>query len=431
MTDSTHQDFTVDIINIKNKNDKSLMFEIKGNSDYGFNKSIINAIRRTLLTSIKTIAFDENDIMIEENSGALHNEFLKSRIGLIPLYIDPIDFHKSYLFELIIDKFDTPIVNVTADLFNIYELNKQTKDLIESQSLMGDIPDEENILIKLNKVSKEYYNMDKKLSEKLKKEIFRPFSFNKKDNYFLITELKSTNSEFDNEKINLYASPSIGVSKEHARYNNLSTVVYSFKKDDDSFNKVLKDNLIINKITKKKEIDAYTKTLSLAESERYFHRDKHQEPFWFNFEIVSNHHFTPKEVLIQSIDILHNKFVNFEINLKEMLKQSDITTGKYNINRFKNNETFQVSINNEDDTTGAIIQSHAVNKFINRDSFIQLCGYKKPHPLIDNIVFNIMIKPTDYTETQKVTYITEFLINVIVDIQNILLIIKSKCDSNI
>ena len=45
----------------------------------------------------------------------------------------------------------------------------------------------------------------------------------------------------------------------------------------------------------------------------------------------------------------------------------------------------------EDDTTGNIIQSHMVNKFLNGNSIIQVCGYKKPHPLTDLIIFNIMI----------------------------------------
>ena len=431
MSDSTHQNFTVDITNIKNPNQISLSFEINGNKEYGFNKSIVNGIRRTLLTSIKTIAFNDDDIIIEENTGSLHNEFLKSRIGLIPLYIDPNEFHKSYLFELNVEEFDTPIINITADMFNLYGLNKETIDIIEKQSLMGDIPDEENILLKMNNISKEYYNLDNKLSDKLKKDIFKPFEFNGKDNYSLITELKSTNSDFDYEKIRLYASPSISTSINNARFNNLSTVVYSFKKDDNVFQKVLKDKLQISKITKKKDIDSFSKSLYLSESERYFHKDNNEEPYWFNFEIVSNHHFSPKEVLIQSIDILYDKFINIEDKLRNMLKQSDIGNGKYNIMRLKNDQTFQVSIDNEDDTVGSIIQSHAVNKYINNETFVQLCGYKKPHPLIDNIVFNFMILPTDYTEIQKVTYITEFLINVIIDIQNIIQIIKSQCDSTI
>jgi DNA-directed RNA polymerase subunit L len=433
MSESTYQDFHVDITNIKTTelNNNGLVFEIKGNKEYGLNKSFINGIRRILLTEIKTVAFNDNDIVIEENSGALHNEFLKSRIALIPLYINPIDFHKSYLFELDINEYDEPLINITTDLFNIYELNKTTKDLIEKQSLMADIPDEENILLKLNNVNKEYYDLKNKLSDKKKKDIFRPFSFNKKDNYFLITELKSTNSDMDNEKIKLYCSPSVGISRENARFQNLSTVVYTFKKDKEYFKQVLKDKIEINKIKKKNDIEAFSKSLELSESERYFHKDNNEEPYWFNFEIVSNHIHTPKEVLIQSIDILHDKFINIEDNIKNMLKQSDLTIGKYNIKRFKNDQTYQISIDDEDDTTGSIIQSHAVNKYITNDTFIQICGYKKPHPLIKKIVINFMILPTDYTEQQKIQYICEFLINVIVDIQNIILMIKSKIESSI
>jgi DNA-directed RNA polymerase subunit L len=433
MSESTYQDFNVDILNIKKTelNDNGLIFEIKGTKEYGLNKSFINGIRRILLTEIKTVAFNDNDIVIEKNTGALHNEFLKSRLSLIPLYINPLDFHKSYLFELNIENLDEPIINITANLFNIYELNKTTKDLIEKQSLMTNIPDEENILLKLNNISKEFYNMDVKLSDKKKKEIFKPFTYNKKDNYFLITELKTTNSEKDIEKIILYASPSVGISRDNARFQNLSTVVYSFKKDEDMFKKVLKDKLEINKITKKSDIESFSKSLELSESERYFHKDNIDEPYWYNFEIVSNHFHSPKEVLIQSIDILHNKFINIENNIKNMLKQSDLTIGDYNIKRFKNEQTFQLTLNNEDDTTGSIIQSHAVNKFITNETFIQICGYKKPHPLINKIVINLMVTPNEYTEQQKIQYICEFLINVIVDIQNIILLIKSKVDSSI
>ena len=65
MSDLTHQKFTVDITNIKNPNQKSLLFEINGNKEYCLNKSFVNAIRRTLLKDIKTIAFNDDDIIIE------------------------------------------------------------------------------------------------------------------------------------------------------------------------------------------------------------------------------------------------------------------------------------------------------------------------------------------------------------------------------
>ena len=42
-----------------------LNFEISGNNEYGLNKTIINAIRRTLLTDIDTVAFNPEDIIIQ------------------------------------------------------------------------------------------------------------------------------------------------------------------------------------------------------------------------------------------------------------------------------------------------------------------------------------------------------------------------------
>ena len=124
--------FKVDFINIINENNK-LDLEIYGDKEYGLNKSIINSIRRTLLTSIKTVAFDQNNINIITNTGSLHNEILKSRISLIPLNISPINYHNNYLFSLKVKNTDQLFMNITADMFDIYELNKQTKDIIKKQ----------------------------------------------------------------------------------------------------------------------------------------------------------------------------------------------------------------------------------------------------------------------------------------------------------
>jgi len=78
----------------------TLTFTLSGDEKYGLDKSITNGIRRTLLTDIQSVAFDPDNIKIEKNTGSLHNEFLKHRISLIPLYIDPETYNYSLLFEL-------------------------------------------------------------------------------------------------------------------------------------------------------------------------------------------------------------------------------------------------------------------------------------------------------------------------------------------
>ena len=72
---ATSSDFEVKIIKSKTSDKRSIVFDINGDVNYGLDKSILNGIRRTLLTDIDTIAFNENDIVINKNEGGLHNEF--------------------------------------------------------------------------------------------------------------------------------------------------------------------------------------------------------------------------------------------------------------------------------------------------------------------------------------------------------------------
>ena len=105
-------------------------------SKYGLDKSITNGIRRTLLTDIQSVAFDPDNIKIEKNTGSLHNEFLKHRISLIPLYIDPETYNYSLLFELKVIMNDDTTMNVYNGDFNIYPLKNEYLEKVES----GDIP---------------------------------------------------------------------------------------------------------------------------------------------------------------------------------------------------------------------------------------------------------------------------------------------------
>tara|TARA_A100001015_G_C14587952_1_gene555478 strand:+ start:176 stop:565 length:390 start_codon:yes stop_codon:yes gene_type:complete len=120
-------------INIKDSSNKNhIMFEIQGNKEHGLNRTIINAIRRTLLSSIDTYAFrteyDNSDIVIEKNNTSLHNEFILDRLGMLPLYIDPNlvkNNPRKYLFVLNVKNDNSkPITLITSENFDIYEIKK-------------------------------------------------------------------------------------------------------------------------------------------------------------------------------------------------------------------------------------------------------------------------------------------------------------------
>lgn len=437
---STYQNFKV-IIDKKDvkQNKKTLKFDIKGNKEYGLSKSLINGIRRTLLTEIDTIAFDIKDINIITNNGKLHNEFLKDRISLIPLYINPETYHRNLLFKLHVKVTDKQILNVTADMFDIYPLKEKYELMIEEQA-NKEVSIEDNIYTKIETMSTEFYDIDNPFSNEKKAEIFRPFIFKNNDpSYYLITELRNTNSVEVNEEIELYCCPTIGMSKEHARWNNIPLAVYTFKKDPDLFEKTMIEMMKVEKVKNK---EAYIKEHSISEGERYFHKDNQLEPYWYDFSIQSNHIYTPKELLLISIDKLMYKFNNVEKKLlvlkNKSMKPEDEeeeedmgNDNSYKFTKLKADNAFSLFMTDENDTAGNIIQSHAVDKFITDTSYVSFCGYKKAHPLINEINFSFLVSPSDNNEQQKKIYIISFLINVVKDINQIFNKIKEEVENNI
>ena len=116
---------TVEITNIE-YDKENLSFILSGDKEFGLDKSIANGIRRVLLNDIPTVGFDtdkNNDLIMVTNNTSLHNEMMLHRISLIPLFINPDNFMKNYLFDCNV-KFnsDNPFQFVTTNDINIYPL---------------------------------------------------------------------------------------------------------------------------------------------------------------------------------------------------------------------------------------------------------------------------------------------------------------------
>jgi hypothetical protein len=390
--------FTCDIdVDTDISNNDRLKFQIKGNGTYGFNRTIINAIRRTLLSSIETYAFrttyENPDIVIEKNETSLHNEFILDRIGMIPLYLDPKlvqDNPLKYLFVLNV-KHDTskPTTLITADDFDIYEL----KDSVIKSS------DYKNGMI--TKIDKSNYK-ETTVPESVKKEIFRPY---KNKYYCLLHELKSTNSEDNVQELVLYGSPSVSISKEDARWQGVSCATYSYKIDDTLFDSVLKAKIEQEEIPKEKYED-FKKDLFLKEGQRYFHRDIKSEPYWYNVDIESQHFMSAKELFIRANEIMISSLAAFKSELSRVLDDDDksLIHFKYHNNDEKKSIVnmivempCRIQINyvwhGFDDTLASIIQSHVSSKMINETSPLNLIGYKRTHPLEDKYLFTMSFNP--------------------------------------
>ena len=408
-------------------------FNLSGTETYGLDKSFMNAIRRVLLTDIPTVAFrvDENkekDITINTNSGSIHNEILIQRIGLLPLYINPDNYTKNYLFKLSV-KHDTnkPFKFITAEDFEIYPLLPEILKRIK-ECMKDDINELEKII---NEINYKDYDYSKPLNSSEKEKIFRPFYYekNKSKNYCLLTELKNSNSEQNFQEIDLYGIPSLSTAEEDSRYQAVSCSTYSFTKDETLIEKLWADRLKNENYSKEEEEKLY-RSFILDESERYYCKDFENEPYKYDFHLRSCHYKNEQELFLQAIDILIEKLDILKENFMYLLqdKETSIRVEK------KNEILFNFYINNEGHTIGNLLQSHIVRRAIDKDSILSFCGYKKTHPLENIIKFIVSLNPEHKiikeSEQNKYQKIVVFIMEQIDFIKEDYKILKKECEKS-
>ena len=235
------------------QNDKgSLQFVLAGSYEEGLDKSVANAIRRTLLNDIPTVAFETDedsvkDVTMVTNHSPLHNEMLLHRISLTPLYLDPEIFDKHYLFECHV-KHDSsgPFRFITANDMNIYPLTNDLKERVERLHEEGsDLPESEKQRLRdiLVTNSPDNYQMDKPLTQKDKDKILRPYEFRGNRHYCMLNELKHTGTEGVHQEVHFFGSPSVKTGAHNSRYQAVSQVSYSFVKHEELIQRTLEEKL--------------------------------------------------------------------------------------------------------------------------------------------------------------------------------------------
>ena len=89
------------------------------------NVSLANAIRRTILSDIPTLAFHtennkENQCKIEINTSRMHNELIKHRLSCIPINMKELDIlPNNYVLELDVKNDGENTIIVTTEDFKI------------------------------------------------------------------------------------------------------------------------------------------------------------------------------------------------------------------------------------------------------------------------------------------------------------------------
>ena len=290
--------------------------------------SIINGIRRTILTDIPVVGFiGEEDTTIEIlfNNGPLHNEFLIHRIGLIPLNLSEEETENYTDNDL---EFELNIINTDNNIKNIY-----TNEIIGTRKGIELNKKELSVIFKENNITK---------------------------SHILITRLRT------DEQLHFKSKAVKRTARLNASFSPVSLCNFYYNQDE---TKITKDTTILDR-------------------ERLYKHNKYNDPTSIRFEIeciVLN----PKYLITKAINIIIDKLNN----LRELL-----LTDKLKIEKFQTLEnTFDIFIDEEEDTLGNIIQSLLHNKYIREnkkfnDITCKYIGYLCPHPLKYLLVIRITLE---------------------------------------
>ena len=351
------------ISNIIGDNDYYRKFSIKD-----LNNSLLNALRRIIISEIDTYGFESNiDLTkIIENNTKYHNEFLAHRISLIPLNIKEDNFeYENYKFILKKENNDSEsILNVGANDFEIYTRKDEDSDWIKDKNSVSKF-------FKQNTIS---------------------------NDYIFICPLKC------GEKISLESR----LSKKNGKYNSsfspVCKSVFYNSYDEEKCEQVLNEKL--KSIESQEQKENMRKLFYNTDAYKYYKVNEKNEPYNFIFEIESIGILSVDQIFIKALDKLSSKLISFKLNLENKAIN-------FSISKDKKYKSYELNLINEDDTLGNLLQSYIFDNFINNDSLLNFVSYEIPHPLENRLVIILKLNDSNKTEQQQHIYLKEVIFKTI------------------
>ena len=338
------------ITNLSEENN-NLTFRISG-----VNVSFANALRRIILSEVPCVImraapYETSTIDITTNTARMNNELLKQRISCIPVHIS----------------------DTTAPIENfVIEVDKTNE---------GDVIDyvtTEDIKIK-DKTT------DKYLSRGQVQAIFPPNPIT--GDYIDIARLRPRiSAELEGEQLTFTATFDIGFAKQDGAYNVVSTCCYQNTPDPDQISRVWAE-------VEKKLVEE-GKSAEIIEFEKkdfyYLQAQKLYVPDSFDFIVETVGQFTNMDLVYKAVDVMLNKLTLFKKAIQtnpEIISATNTTL----------DNGFDVKLIGEDYTLGKAIEYVLYHNYFHRlndTKPLNFCGFRKPHPHIDESLIRIGFKET-------------------------------------
>jgi DNA-directed RNA polymerase subunit L len=356
---------SIKISNIQ-KNNGELTFTIDN-----MNLSLVNAIRRTILSEIPTVVirttpYEKNDAEFITNTTRFHNEMLKHRLSCIPIHISDhsIDLD-NYIIECNMKNDTDNIILVTTEHFKI-----------------------KNIVT------------DKYLSKEETNKIFPPDPLTK--DYIVFTKLRpSISDDIPGEKIHFKAKMTISNVNEDSTFNVVSNCSYSFSVDpiqqDKQWSikaKELKDAGMNEELLITEKSNWY-----LQEGKRYYKKDS------FDFIIKTLGVFTNEQIIKKAVDIIIEN-IN---NIKKQVEEQTITINNSNTTM----NAFDITLDNDDYTIGKSLEYSLHDLYYLNQPVFDFVGFNKEHPHNKYSVIRLSFKDNSNDKNTIYGYLNDACKNLI------------------
>lgn len=336
----------------------------------GTDSSIVNAIRRTILSEIpilgfKTTPHEENKCEITTNTSRFNNEIIKQRLSCIPVHISDLSIpYENLEVSLNVKNNTSNLLMVTTEDFKIMDTTNDT--YVSSQEVKKIFPP--------NKITKDYIlflRLRPKLSETLKE-----------------------------EEINLTAKLSLVTAKENGCYNAVSICTFNnlpnTVKIQEAWN--TKSAELASTGMTETEISVYKQNWLLLDAKRIYLEDA------FKFKIKSIGIYKCTDIVKMACDILVKQLETISAGNGFAVKDNETTM----------ENSIDVLFENEDYAIGKLLEYMFYTNYYMNTETITYVSFYKSHPHNTESILRLSFK--NKTEKTAISYILSTVSNECIEV---------------
>ena len=313
--------------------------------------SIANGLRRVILSEIPCVVLASEQpggITIEKNTSRLNNELVKQRLSCVPVHVSDVDFPvQDYEIEIDVDNTGDSVLMVTTQQIKVR--NRATSTYLDAKAV---------------------------------RDMFPPDSIT--DDFISLVRLRPAQAKGVTEGIRLTCRLSVGRASENAAYAVACTCAYSATMDAkaagaawaDQVKRLREEGLDAAAIESKKQ-DWY-----LIDGKRY------TVPGSFDLILETVGPFTCESLIVKAADVLIKKLERVQTMDRELVTVSAAEGTMPN--------AYVATLKGEGYTLGKLLEyglfrTHGVGE-AGSDGSLTYCGFRKPHPHIDESVIRVAWK---------------------------------------